>query len=194
MAVMTEPDDCTLVASARGGDTEAFGELVSRHERAMLAVARAYFASKADAEDAVQDAMVKAFRRLDQLRDGTRFSGWLMRITVNTCLDTLRSRTDKRSLADFATSVPLYPRLGQQQFTPATLASRSERAENLRVAIGRLPENQRVVIMLRYGQDMSHEQMAQYLDVPPSTVQGRLHRAKQALRTILSSSDAAQEG
>ncbi|NQT87418.1 sigma-70 family RNA polymerase sigma factor [bacterium] len=163
---MTRDDNRVLVASARGGD----------------------------AEDAVQDAMVKAFRRLDQLEDGARFSGWLMRITVNTCLDMLRSKTDRQSLADFATSVQLYPRLGQQHFTPATLASRSERAERLRVAIGRLPEDQRVAVMLRYGEDMSYEQMAEYLDVPPSTVQGRLRRAKQGLREILSVTDAAQEG
>jgi RNA polymerase sigma-70 factor (ECF subfamily) len=187
-------DDQSLVALARRGDTEAFGDLVSRHERAMLAVARAYFASEADAEDAVQDALVKAFRCLDQLRDGSRFSGWLTRITVNTCLDTLRSRTDKRSLADFATSIPLHPRLGQERFTPATLASRSERSERLRAAIGRLPEDQRVVVMLRYGEDMSYDQVADYLDVPPSTVQGRLRRAKRALKAVLSGRDAIKEG
>jgi len=191
---MAGPDDRELVASARRGDAEAFGELVSRHERAMLAAARAYFASEADVEDAVQDALVKAFRALDQLRDGAKFSGWLMRITVNTCLDTLRSRTDKRSLADFATSVPLYPRLGQQHFTPATLASRSERSEMLRAAIGRLAEDLRVAVMLRYGEDMSYEQVAEYLDVPPSTVQGRLRRAKQALREVLGGLDATPEG
>ena len=182
---MATADDRELVASARRGDTEAFGELVSRHERAMLAAARAYFASEADAEDAVQDALVKAFRSLDQLQDGARFAGWLMRITVNTCLDTLRSRTDKQSLADFATSIQVFPRLGQQPLTPATLASRSERSELLRAAIGRLPEDQRVVVMLHYGGDMSYEQMAEYLDVPPSTVQGRLRRAKQALCELL---------
>lgn len=159
----------------------------------MLAVARAYFLSEADAEDAVQGALVKAFRCLGQLRDGARFSGWLTRITVNTCLDTLRSRTDKRSLADFATSVVLHPRLGQQQLTPATLASRSERSEMLRVAIGRLPEDQRVVVMLHYGEDMTYDQMAEYLDVPPSTVQGRLRRAKRTLRELLSTPDTSQE-
>ena len=182
---MTDASDQDLVARVRRGDTEAFGELVSRHERAMLAAARAYFASGADAEDAVQIALVKAFRSLGQLEDGARFAGWLMRITVNTCLDTLRVRTDKQSLADFATSVQVFPRLGQEAPTPATLASRSERLERLRAAIGRLPEEQRVVVMLHYAEDMTYEQIAEYLEVPPSTVQGRLHRAKEALRDLL---------
>jgi RNA polymerase sigma-70 factor (ECF subfamily) len=189
---MTDADDRDLVARVRRGDTEAFGELVSRHERAMLATARAYFASEADAEDAVQTALVKAFRSLGQLEDGAKFAGWLMRITVNTCLDTLRTRTDKQSLADFATSVQVFPRLGQQDPTPATLASRSERLERLRAAIGRLPEEQRVVLMLHYAEDMTYEQMAEYLQVPASTVQGRLHRAKQALRELLSPLEAPE--
>jgi RNA polymerase sigma-70 factor (ECF subfamily) len=192
---MTDASDRDLVARVRRGDTEAFGELVSRHERAMLAAARAYFASGADAEDAVQTALVKAFRSLGQLEDGARFAGWLMRITVNTCLDTLRVRTDKQSLADFATSVQVFPRLGQEAPTPATLASRSEHLERLRAAIGRLPEEQRVVVMLHYAEDMTYEQMAEYLNVPPSTVQGRLHRAKEALRELLRPLEAsADEG
>jgi RNA polymerase sigma-70 factor (ECF subfamily) len=176
-----------LVARARRGDTEAFGGLVARHERAMLAVARAHFASTADAEDAVQDALVKAFRSLDQLNDGAKFSGWLLRITVNTCHDVLRARTDKQSLADFATSVPLRRRVGEPALTPAAQASKAERVEQLRAAIGRLPEDQRVVVMLRYGEDMTYDQIAEYLDVPPSTVQGRLRRAKQGLREMLGS-------
>lgn len=184
---MIAADDQTLVARARSGDLEAFGELVSRHERAMLAVGRAHFASVADAEDAVQDAMVKAFRALDQLKDGRRFSGWLLRITVHTCIDTLRRRTDKVSLADFATTVPLLPRLGEPPLTPAALASKAERSEQLQAAIGRLPEAQRIVVMLRYGEDMTYDQIAEYLDVPPSTVQGRLRRARRALREMLGS-------
>jgi len=182
---MPAPDDGTLVEQARGGDREAFGKLVLRHTRAMFAIARAYFASEADAEDAVQDAFVKAFRTLAQLREASRFAGWLARITVNTCVDILRSRSDRVSLADFATSVPLFPRLGQQHSTPSTLASKAERAELLRAAIGRLPEDQRVAIMLRYAGEMSYEQMAAYLDVPLTTVESRLHRAKVALKEIL---------
>ena len=182
---MAAADDRTLVRRARGGDAEAFGELVSRHERAMLAAARAHFVSAADAEDAVQEALVKAFGALDQLRDGSRFPAWLMRITINVCRNMLRTRTDKQSLADFATSARVLPRLGQEQYTPATLASRAERLERLRVAIGLLPEDQRVALILRYSEDMSYEQMAEYLDVPPSTVHGRLQRAKRALREAL---------
>jgi RNA polymerase sigma-70 factor (ECF subfamily) len=182
---MDASDDCELVRRAQQGDAEAFGELVARHERALLAAARAYFASEADAEDAVQDACVKAFQAIAQVQDGSRFAGWLMRITVNTCLDTLRARSDKQSLADLASSVQVFPRLGQQHFTPATLASRSEHAALLRAAIGRLLEDQRLVVLLHYAEGMSYDEVARYLDVPTSTVQGRLHRAKEELRRLL---------
>jgi RNA polymerase sigma-70 factor (ECF subfamily) len=104
---------------------------------------------------------------------------------VNTCLDTLRSRTDKVSLADFASTVELRRRVGPPPLTPAALASRNEEAEQLRAAIGRLPEAQRVVLMLRYVEDMAYDQIGAYLGVPASTVRGRLYTAKQALRALL---------
>ena len=182
---MAVVDDSSAVRRAQAGDREAFGELVSRHTRGMLAIARAYFASEADAEDAVQDAFIKAFEALGQLESPSRFAAWLARITAHTCIDTLRSRSDKVSLADFSTSVLLLPRPGRQYDTPSTLASRAERAELLKAAIGSLPENQRVAIMLRFGAQMSYEQIASYLDVPFTTVVGRLHRAKRALKEML---------
>ncbi|HUT34951.1 MAG TPA: sigma-70 family RNA polymerase sigma factor [Planctomycetota bacterium] len=182
---MNAGDDVSLVARAKQGDRSAFGELVTRHERAMLAIARAYFASEADAEDAVQEAFVKAYRTLGQLANDGLFAPWLARITVNTCLDTLRARTDKVSLADFATTAQFRSRVGAAPLTPASLASQGEQAEALKAAIGRLPEEQRVALMLRYVEDMTYDQIADYLGVPSSTVRGRLHSAKQALRELL---------
>ena len=182
---MSATDDRARVARAREGDRGAFGELVVRHERAMLAIARAYFASEADAEDAVQEAFVTAFRRLGQLADDGRFAGWVARITVRKCLDILRARTDKMSLADFASTVQFRSRVGRVQLTPATLASKGEEADLLKATIGTLPEAQRVVLMLRYAQDLSYEQIAAYLDVPASTVRGRLHTAKRSLGKAL---------
>jgi len=182
---MTSAPDDALVLRARRGEREAFGELVSRHQLAMLAIARAYFASEADAQDAVQDAFVKAFQALDQLGAGRGFAAWMARITINTCLEALRTSKEKVSLSAFATTVELSPRLGPEPFTPATLASNREHVDLLRAAVGRLPEDQRVTLLLRYLEDMSYEQIAAYLDVPVSTVRGRLYKAKRALRSML---------
>ena len=188
---MTATDGVGLVARAKAGDGEAFGELVTRHQRAMFAIARAYFASEADAEDSVQEAFVTAFESLNQLNDNNCFAAWLARITVNVCLATLRARTDRVSLADFASTAQLKPRLGQVCLTPAALASKNEEAEQLKVAIGRLPEAQRVAVMLRYAAGMTYDEMAAYLDVPYSTIVGRLHVAKQALKQMLTALEAA---
>lgn len=190
---MAAPDDGSLVEQARAGAREAFGELVERHSRAMVAIARAYFAEEADAEDAVQDAFVKAFERLGQLDRPERLAAWLARITARTCIDTLRAVKHKVSLADFATSVPLRPRVGREHLTPASLASRGERAERLRAAIGRLKEPHRVVVMLRYSGAMSYAEIAAYLDVPITTVETRLHRAKRALRELLPELDTSAD-
>jgi RNA polymerase sigma-70 factor (ECF subfamily) len=151
----------------------------------MFAIAQAYFASQADVEDAVQEAFVKAFRALDQLEDDRRFVGWLARITVNCCLAILRSRTDKVSLADFASTVMLRHRLGRVDLTPASLSSQGEEADQLRAAIGRLPETQRLAVLLHYGADMTYKEVAACLDVPYTTVVGRLYTARRALREML---------
>jgi RNA polymerase sigma-70 factor (ECF subfamily) len=151
----------------------------------MLAIARAYFACDADARDAVQDAFVKAYRALQTLESDARFAAWLARITTNTCLDILRARTEKVSLAEFSSTVRLQPRLREEDLTPAALSSRNEEAEVMRVAVGRLPEKKRVILMLRYSDDMSYERIGDYLGLPVSTVRGRLHGAKCALRRIL---------
>ena len=182
---MTSLADDTLVSRAKRGDRGAFGELVARHQAAMLAIARAYFASEADAQDAVQDAFVKGYQALGQLAAGDRFAAWMARITVNTCLAVLRTSKEKVSLSEFASTVQLFPRVGHEPFTPATLAGNRERVTLLRAAVGRLPEAQRVALLLRYLEDMSYEQIAGYLDVPASTVRGRLHKAKRALRKML---------
>ncbi len=182
---MADAEDATLVARAKAGDREAFGCLVTRHGRAMLALARAYFASEADAEDAVQEAVLRAFKFLDNLASNDRFAGWLARITVNTCRTILSGKTDKVSLADFASSMKLHPRLRETSLTPASLAGKGEEAELLKAALGRLPEKQREVLMLRYAEDMSYDDIAAYLDVPTSTVRGRLYMAKAALKALL---------
>ena len=111
-------DDASLAARARVGDREALGRLLSRHKRAMLAIARAYFASEADAEDAVQEASATVCRAIGQLKLGARFAAWMARITKNTCLQMLRSQSDRLSLADFATSVQLHRRVGTTPPTP----------------------------------------------------------------------------
>ena len=104
---------------------------------------------------------------------------------MNTCIDILRARTDKVSLADFASTVEFRPRVGSVELTPAALASTGEEGDLVRAAVGHLPEHQRVALMLRYGQDMSYDEMAAYLGVPRSTVRGRLHKGKRAVEKAL---------
>lgn len=173
--------DADLVSRSRKGDCEAFGQLVVRHEQAMLAIARAYFAEEADAQDATQEAFLKAFEKLGQLKDDRRFGGWLAQIVVNTCRYVLRTRSDRVSLAAYSTSVELRPRQASPELTPAALAGKNEEAELVRAALGRLPENQRVAVMLRYAEHLSYDGIAAYLAVPVSTIRGRLYAAKRAL-------------
>lgn len=178
-------DDAQLVRKAKRGERDAFDELARRHERAMLAVARAYFASDSDAQDAAQTAFLKAFQSLGDLQNGRCFASWLMRITVRVSLDILRARSDKVPLADLSSRIEVKPRVRAADLTPASLAVKNEEAELVRAAVGGLPEEQRIVLMLRYTEQMSYKTVAEYLNVPVSTVRGRLYKAKLALGRAL---------
>ena len=180
-------NEAALVRRAQKGDRGAFGELVERHERAMLALARAYFASESDAEDATQTAFLQAFKFLGKLRDVRKFPYWLARITKRTCLDMLRSRSDVVSLAGFSSTVQFRRRVGQGDLTPASMSSKNEEAELVKAAMGCLSEHHRIVLMLRYTEHMSYSQIAAYLGVPHTTVRSRLHKGKRALRRALES-------
>jgi RNA polymerase sigma-70 factor (ECF subfamily) len=151
----------------------------------MFAIARSYFASEESAEDAVQDAFLKAFQAIGQLEDGSRFAGWVAKITMTTCIRALQARARPLSLADFASSASVTLRVGQRSLTPATLVSKAEHAELVKAALGRLPENQRVVLLLRYAENLSYDQIASYTECSLSTVRGRLYCARHALRHIL---------
>src|SRR3954467_15546534 len=89
-------EDLVFVRAARGGDLNAFEELVRRYDRALLRIAQTIMRSREEAEDVVQEAFLKTFRKLDQFREGSRFSTWLTRIAINECLATLRKRRNAR--------------------------------------------------------------------------------------------------
>jgi len=180
-----------LARQAKGGDGEAFGALVERHERAILGIAQAYFACRADAEDAVQDAFVKALSALGTLECDERFAAWLAQITRRTCLDMLRSEKDKVSLAEFSSTIRLQPRIGLGELTPSSRSCRNEERDIVLAAIGRLPEAKRLVLTLRYFQGMSYDRIGEYLGLKRSTVRGRLATAKQAMEKLLRESPAS---
>lgn len=184
--------DVRLLARMRAGEDAAFDELVAACGHRMLAVARKMLPNEDDANDAVQDAFLSAFKNLANFDGRSQLNTWLHRITVNACLMKLRTRKRKpeRSIEDF---LPAFVEDGHQvkpseAWQPDRLAgieSRESMQALVREKIHELPEAYRVVLMLRDFEDLSTEEAAEVLGTTPNAVKTRLHRARQALRTLL---------
>lgn len=161
------------------------------HTARLLAVARRYMRNEEDARDAVQEAFIAAFRAIGKFEGGSTLSTWLHRIAINCCLMKLRSgrRHPETSIEEL---LPTFDETGHRvlgdegwpESVEAALERRQTR-EHVREAIGRLPEKYRTVILLRDIEELSTEEAARALGATPTAVKIRLHRARQALRTVI---------
>ncbi len=184
-------DEAQLVNRLRAGDDRAFEELVRTFGGRLLAVARRFVRNDEDAQDIVQSAYMSAFRALDQFEGNCQLSTWLHRIVVNTALMKLRSkrRRPEESIEDL---LPAFQEDGHhvEQFadwtTPADqLIERNETRATVRACIDRLPDNYRTVLLLRDIEERSTQDVADALSMTATAVKVRLHRARQALSTLL---------
>jgi RNA polymerase sigma-70 factor (ECF subfamily) len=174
------PDDRArereLVLSAQGGSREAFAELVRAHQRRAYAVARAIVLDHHDAEDAVQDGFLHAYRALARFRPGEPFGAWLHRIVANAALD-LQRRRKVRSTGVLLETVALPFR---------DPAEADELRDRLSTALEQLTERQRAVIVLHDVEGFRHAEIGEMLGIPEGTARSDLHHARAALRRLLS--------
>lgn len=184
-------DEIELLARLRTGNEEAYEALVATHAGPMLRVARRMLRNEDDARDAVQDAFLSALRSLDRFQGDAKLATWLHRIVVNACLMKLRRRRRKPELA-IEDLLPRFLEDGHQVRPssewnlPADEAvGRGEIRMLVRSCIDRLPESYRTVLLLRDIEDVDTEETARLLDISSTAVKVRLHRARQALRTLL---------
>lgn len=183
-------DEASLVELARNRDGAAVRALIQHHNRRMFRMARALLRDDAEAEDAVQEAYVRAFTRLDTFRGEAGFGTWLFRIVRNEALSRLRGRrvTVPWESADLesehlAEVIP-FPSL-QAQKDPEKAMARQQMRYAIERAIDDLPEPFRVVLVARLVEEMSIEETASLLDIRPETVKTRLHRARKLLMAAL---------
>jgi RNA polymerase sigma-70 factor (ECF subfamily) len=184
-------DETTLVAALRAGDERAFETVVRTYGGRLLSVARRFTRNDDDAQDVVQSAYLNAFRALATFEGTAQLSTWLHRIVVNTALMKLRSRR-RRPEESIEDLLPAFQEDGHhsEQFeewcAPADrLMERKETQAVVRACIDALPETYRTVLLLRDIDELSTQQAAAMLDITPTAVKVRLHRARQALSTLL---------
>ncbi len=169
--------------------SERYAEIVHRHQHRASRIAFHYLRDAADADDAVQDAFIRAFTFLDTYRDELPFEVWFTRVLVNGCLDRIKSRNRRGRwmLALEDQGAPLEPEAGQPTPEAQTLAA--ERRRQLTAALARLPERQRSVFLLSQEQGYTSREVSAMTGMKESTVRVHLFRAIRKLRTLLQSTN-----
>jgi RNA polymerase sigma-70 factor (ECF subfamily) len=184
-------DEAKLVRDLRNGDESAFAHLVRAQGPRLLAVARRLLGNEQDAQDALQDGFLAAFKAVGSFEGGSLLSTWLHRIVVNVALMKLRARRRKAEepiesfLPEFVEDGHHARRPAEWTETAEVLVQKREVRQHVRECIERLPEDYRIVLVLRDIEELDTMETASLLGILPGAVKTRLHRARQALRGLL---------
>ena len=183
------PDDAVareaaLVRRAQAGDAEAYGDLVTMHQAAAFRVAHLLAGSAADAEDAAQEAFVKAYLALGRFRAGEPFRPWLLQVVGNEARNRRRARGRRAGLLDRAVAA-VRGSAGSGAPSPEAVVVLGELRDEVGAALLRLRDEERTVVACRYLLELSEAETASALGVPAGTVKSRLHRALGRLRDDL---------
>ena len=167
----------------QGKDADAFAALIGQYERTALAVAYATTGNSTLASDVVQEAFLRAWQRLDDLKDPQRFGAWLGRIVRNLASDAIRRGPRPAESLDETLAVPATGRNAD----PHAATQQREVCHRIDDALKGLDELTRTAVVLRYYQDLSSKQIGELLDLSPAAVDMRLSRARAQLREVLAS-------
>ncbi len=182
-------DENILVKKAINGDNSAFEMLMEKHMGIIYNIALRMTANQDDAEDMTQEIMIKIFRSLSSFKGNSKFSTWIYRVAVNTCLDELKKKKNKKHLS---LDAEISGDDGENQIeikddspSPEKLAEQNELRDMVAAAVKLLSDEHRAVIVLRDIRGMSYSEIAEILGCSDGTVKSRISRARAQLKMIL---------
>lgn len=179
-------DELALVRRAKAGDRDAFGELMQKHAVRAYRIAYAIVQNQTEAEDAVQEAFITAFKSIKKLEKEASFGSWLNRIVTTRVYDLVRQKQRGQKVVEKETAA-LKLEIARSSSNPANGVA--DLSLDLQQAITQLPELHRFAIMLRYTQDASTDEIAKLMNRPPGTVRRILSESYQMLRLHLEGDD-----
>ena len=174
-------EEAALVARLRRGDRHAFEELVIAYQHRVFGVALRMLGNRAEAEEIAQETFLRAHRALPEFRGEARLHTWLYAIASRLCLNHLGA-ADRRLVRGDAEALESAP---SDEPDAGARLERAERDAAVRDAIAALPEERRIVVVLRDLEGLSYDEIAEVLGLEPGTVRSRLHRARLDLKAKL---------
>lgn len=168
---------------ARQGDKAAFGRLIEAYQGPVYNLAYRMLGNRGEAEEAAQEAFIRAYTRLDTYDPDRKFSTWMLSITSNYCVDLLRKR--RALLLSLDHPLPPHPALmSDRSDNPEIQAADSEREAMVQALLEHLPEDYRQAVVLRYWYDLSYEEIAGIMETSVSAIKSRLFRARRQLAEV----------
>ncbi|MFX3636058.1 MAG: RNA polymerase sigma factor SigW [Candidatus Pristimantibacillus sp.] len=180
--------EARLARLALKGDQRAFAELVTLYQDKLFHMAYRMLNNRQEAEDVVQEAFLRVHKNLERYDENLKFSTWIYRIATNLCIDRLRKRKPTYSLdAESSEHEGLdgYSMIPSDNRTPESEMLLSETQRIIHEAIESLPPKYKTVMMLRYIQELSLQEISDVLDMPVTTIKTRVHRGREFLRKKL---------
>ncbi|MBO9598919.1 MAG: RNA polymerase sigma factor SigW [Cohnella sp.] len=183
-----KPLETRLARLARKGDQRAFAEIVDLYKDKLYHLAYRMTSNRQEAEDVVQETFLRVYKNLDRYDENQKFSTWIYRIATNLCIDRLRKRRAVYSLDAESTDhdgLDGYSMMPSDERTPESELILTETQKIIRGAIETLPVKYKSIMILRYLQDLSLQEISDVLDMPVTTVKTRVHRGREFLRKKL---------
>lgn len=181
-------NDFNLVAKAKEGDQKAYAEIMQRYKDSIYFMALKMVNNKDDAMDLTVETFAKAFENLDKYKSEYAFSTWLFRIATNNSIDFIRKkRLNVISLDTLfeEEGEDKYLQVRAEGLNPEEISIRKQESEKLKNMVEQLPLRYRTLIILRYYDELSYEEIAQQMDIPLGTVKAQLFRARDLMANIL---------
>ena len=179
MVSLQDPDE-DLIHRCQSGDQLAFNQVVLKYRNRVMGIATRMLGDRVEAEDLAQDVFVKVYHGLQGFQGEALFSTWLYRIAANSCLNQIRKRKRESQVAVSADDPE--PTISDGKSNPHTLLEKKELNSFLEKAIHALPQEQRMVLILRDIEGLTYEEIADSLELELGTVRSRLHRARLEVR------------
>lgn len=185
---ITLVDEKKLIKQSISGDVESFEQLIRQYQRMAYNVAYRMMGNEEDAKDMTQEALVKVFKKLKSFRMDASFSTWLYRIVMNTCKDEMRKK--KMSTISIDQSIEtedsqVYFELEEKGLGPEEKLLQKETQNLVHSALQEIPEDNRMVLILRDIKNLTYDEISEVLDIPKGTVKSRINRGRLALRDVL---------
>jgi RNA polymerase sigma-70 factor (ECF subfamily) len=174
--------DADCVQRIQHGELDAFEVLVRRHEKTIFNLVYRMLGNYEDAAEVSQEVFLSAYRAIGQFRGDANFSTWLYRIALNHATSRRRSLNSRQYRTTAIEDMEL---IRDSQLGPAEILEKKEMQERVQLALNKLEPEDATVILLRDLQDVPYDEVARMLEIPVGTVKSRLHRARQALKSLL---------